>query len=210
MSTVHSERLLTFGKHRFIPGKIVCVGQNYTEHIRELGSQPTSVPVIFCKPASAVAQQISLPSGCGDCHFEAELSFLIIGGELRAVALGLDLTLRDLQKKLKTAGHPWERAKAFDGSAYFSEFVDLPGSLDRLSLELLVNGQLRQRGGVSGMIHSPMSLLNEVQSFLTLDDYDVLMTGTPAGVGPLAPGDTLTGRVMVDDQVMISTTWTVE
>lgn len=210
MSAFHPQRLLTFQNQQFTPGKIVCVGQNYLEHIRELGSQPSSVPVIFCKPASALARQISLPMGRGDCHFEAELSFLIIEKKLTAVSLGLDLTLRDLQKQLKKAGHPWERAKAFNGSALFSDFISLPGSIDQLRLELFVNGQLRQQGRVGEMIHSPQELLNEVQEFLTLDDFDVLMTGTPSGVGALISGDSLEGRVLVADQQIISHTWYVE
>lgn len=210
MAERHPYRLLHHENREFTPGKIVCVGQNYREHIRELGSVPPAVPVIFCKPASALSPRIVLPSGQGECHFEAELSFLIRWGSLQAVALGLDLTLRDVQNALKAAGHPWERAKSFDGSALFSRFVDLPESLDGLELELRVNGQLRQRGGVREMMHSPSALLAEVQRFMTLDDDDILMTGTPSGVGALRSGDRLEGRVQDGGTSLVSQCWRVE
>lgn len=189
-------------------GKVVCVGRNYLAHIRELGHTVPETPILFMKPATALRnldQPIHWPPGQGACHHEVELAVLL-GQELRqadvaiaraAVAgygIALDLTLRDLQNTLKAQGHPWEIAKAFDGSCPMSPFL----SVDRLpdphaiELGLQVNGELRQHGNTGGMIHGIFDLLAYMSTYFTLQPGDIALTGTPAGVGLLQPGDALT------------------
>ncbi len=118
------------------PSKIVCIGRNYVEHIRELGNEIPTEPVIFIKPNSAIAENIH-SNDSEEIHFEGEISFMVRSGELAAVGFGLDLTKRNLQSRLKAKGLPWERAKAFDGAAVFSEFVSFDGGINDLRLELI-------------------------------------------------------------------------
>jgi 2-keto-4-pentenoate hydratase/2-oxohepta-3-ene-1,7-dioic acid hydratase in catechol pathway len=191
------------------PSKIVCIGQNYVEHIKELGNEMPSQPVIFIKPNSAISTEIH--SGVPELvHHEAELSFVVIGGQLAAVGFGLDLTKREVQTSLRKQGMPWERSKAFDGSAIFSDFVGFSGDLGELRLELYVNEHLVQQGGVELMINKPVEILLEAGSFLSFEDGDVIMTGTPKGVGPIHAGDNLRGRVFNGDNLLVEDTWVVK
>lgn len=188
------------------PGKIVCVGRNYADHARELNNPVPTEPVFFMKPASAIAGDLIAPAA--PARFEAELTYLYRGGALAGLGLGLDLTLGALQKDLKSKGLPWERAKAFRGSAVFSRFIEVAG-VARPGLELLVNGTVRQQGDLTGMIFSPDVLRERIEAEFGLEDGDLIMTGTPAGVGDLVAGDTLVGRVMDAERVVLETTWTV-
>lgn len=197
-----------FKAQSITPSKVVCVGRNYVAHIEELDNAIPTEPVIFLKPNSAITNQLVL-TGKDEIHYESELSFLINGGELVAVGFGLDLTKRQIQNELKNKGLPWERAKAFDQSAVFSEFVPIPGAIEDLSLELSINGVLTQQGGCSMMLYSPNDLVKEINSFLTLVDGDIVMTGTPAGVGLIHDGDEFIGRIYADDQLLIEVRWTV-
>ncbi len=190
------------------PSKIVCVGRNYVEHIRELGNEMPEQPVIFIKPNSAIGDVIR-SNVIEPVHYEAELSFMIESGRLAAVGFGLDLTRRGLQSRLKEKGLPWERAKAFDGAAIFSRFVACPGDISRLRLELLINGQVIQRGGYELMINKPAELLAEAAGFLSFEDGDLLMTGTPAGVGAVTAGDRFIGRVYDADELLLEAEWVV-
>jgi 2-keto-4-pentenoate hydratase/2-oxohepta-3-ene-1,7-dioic acid hydratase in catechol pathway len=188
------------------PSKIVCVGRNYVAHIEELGNEIPDNMVVFNKPNSAISQ--SLHADLGErLHYEGELAFVVQRGTLAAVGFGLDLTKRDLQSKLKEKGLPWERAKAFDGAALFSEFVTLPPDINSLSLKLTINSEVRQHGGVSLMMYTPDTIVAELASFTTLEDGDVIMTGTPAGVGEVHQGDTFTGEVLAGEQVLVSKSW---
>ena len=128
------------------PSKVVCIGRNYAAHIEELNNAVPDQPVIFIKPNSAISNEIQLNSG-EEIHYEGEISFVIKNNKISAVGFGLDLTKRAVQSKLKAKGLPWERAKSFDGSALFSEFKTLHGSVENLRLELHINGELIQRGG---------------------------------------------------------------
>ncbi|MFO7641600.1 MAG: fumarylacetoacetate hydrolase family protein [Candidatus Competibacteraceae bacterium] len=188
-------------------GKIVCVGRNYLEHIRELNNAVPETPILFMKPATALVgldQPIQLPRGRGECQHEIELAVLI-GRELRqadaatarqAVAgygVALDLTLRDLQNELKKKGHPWEIAKAFDGSCPLSPFL-VPEALpdpQAAELALRANGELRQQGNTRLMMVGIFELMAYISTHFTLRPGDVVLTGTPAGVGPLRSGDVL-------------------
>ena len=188
-------------------GKVVCIGRNYLDHIRELNNAVPETPILFIKPATALwplDQPIRLPEGRGACHHEVELAVLI-GQELRdadaamarqAVAgygVALDLTLRDLQNQLKKQGHPWETAKAFDGSCPLSPFLK-PEALPEpqaADLSLQVNGAVRQQGNTRLMMIGIFDLIAYISTHFTLQPGDVVLTGTPAGVAPLAGGDAL-------------------
>ncbi len=192
------------------PSKIVCVGRNYVAHIRELGNEVPGSMVVFNKPNSAITDILRSHVDDQILHYESELAFTIKHGALAAVGFGLDLTKRTLQTALKEKGLPWERAKAFDGAALFSEFVALPADIKRLSLRLEVDGELRQAGGVDSMIYQPDTILRELATFITLEDGDIIMTGTPAGVGEVGPGHLLEGRVLLGDKPLVSAAWVAQ
>ena len=188
-------------------GKVVCIGRNYLDHIRELNNAMPETPILFMKPATALAgldQPIRLPAGRGECHHEVELAVLV-GRELRnadadaarqAVAgygIALDLTLRDLQNELKKKGHPWETAKAFDGSCPLSPFLKPEALPDpqTTDLALRVNGEIRQQSNTRQMMLGIFELIAYISTHFTLRPGDVVLTGTPAGVGPLRSDDRL-------------------
>ena len=189
------------------PSKIVCIGRNYLEHIRELGNETPDAMVIFNKPNSAISQTLLAESG-EPLHYEGEICFVVRGGELGAVGFGLDLTRRELQSKLKAKGLPWERAKAFDGAACFSDFVSLGDTpIESLSLQLQVDGELRQDGGYDLMMHKPLQILEGIREFMSLDDGDIIMTGTPKGVGQVKSGERFVGRILSADAELVSGEW---
>lgn len=193
-------------------GKCVCVGRNYAEHARELGNDVPEEPLLFMKPATALCslhEPLVLPQGQGPVHHEVEMVVMIgerLSGEtdletirfaIAAYGVGLDLTLRDLQSRLKEKGHPWERAKGFDGGAPVSGFIDARGISVRQNLEvsLEVNGESRQHGHTGQMLFPTFELIAQINQVFTLEPGDLIFTGTPAGVGPLASGDKLTARL---------------
>jgi len=191
------------------PSKIVCVGRNYAAHIEELGNEVPDDMVVFNKPNSAISN--TLYSTLDEpLHYEGELAFVVEAGKLAAVGFGLDLTKRALQSKLKEKGLPWERAKAFDGAALFSEFVSLPQKISKLSLQLMVDGALRQSGGVELMMYKPKTILRELSKFTTLQDGDIIMTGTPEGVGIVNARERFEGTVLAGTEKLVSAAWTAE
>jgi len=184
------------------PGKIVCVGRNYAEHARELNNPIPTSPLLFIKTASCVVPfeaPIVLPKGKGSCHHELEIALLMGADGPIGVGLALDLTLRDLQDQLKAKGHPWEKAKAFDGACPLSDFVALDealyAQLGNLSLQLFRNGDIQQEGNSSQMLMSITALIGEINHYFSLQEGDVVLTGTPAGVGPLVSGDKLEAKL---------------
>jgi len=192
------------------PSKIVCIGRNYVDHIQELANEIPDEMVVFFKPNSAITNNLTALHLDDELHYEAELSFLYQQGRFTAVALGLDLTKRAVQAKLKTKGLPWERAKAFDGSALFSDFVTFEQSnLEQLTLSLMINQQEKQQGGVALMMIKPEAILEELQTFTCLEDGDIVMTGTPKGVGIIKAGDDFSGQVSLQgqDTPLISCQW---
>ena len=191
------------------PSKIVCVGQNYAEHIKELNNEVPDQPVIFIKPNSAIAKDIHFDKH-SLIHFEGEITFLVSSGKLKGVGFGLDLTKRELQSKLRSKGLPWERAKAFDGAAVFSDFVSFHGDIKTLRMELYINDDLVQSGGYDLMLNKPESLLNEVKGFSSFEDGDLLMTGTPKGVGPIRVGDHFIGKIFEDKRLVVAGSWMVK
>lgn len=197
-----------FAGQAVTPSKIVCVGRNYAAHIEELGNTVPDRPVLFIKPNSAIGDLPCAVPG-EQIHYEGELALLIRGGGIAGVGFGLDLTRRALQAELKQAGLPWERAKAFDGAAIFSEFVYFDGDPADLRLELRINDRLVQAAGVDLMLTPPGELLADIRADFSLVDDDVVMTGTPSGVGPLVPGDVLHGRILDADRLLAEGQWTV-
>jgi 2-keto-4-pentenoate hydratase/2-oxohepta-3-ene-1,7-dioic acid hydratase in catechol pathway len=188
-------------------GKVVCIGRNYAAHAKELNNPIPSTPILFMKPSTSMVsfdQPFSIPANQGEVHHEVEIAVLI--GEpltqatpiqakqsIAGIGLALDLTLRDVQSKLKENGHPWEIAKAFDGSCPISDFVKPSAITDltNISLSLHNNGELKQQGNSSDMLTPIVELLVHISQIFTLQPGDVVLTGTPAGVGPLHSGDQL-------------------
>ena len=191
------------------PSKIVCIGQNYVEHIWELGNEIPAQPVIFLKPNSAISATIR-SSDKDVIHHEGEISFIVIAGELSAVGFGLDLTKREIQTSLRNKGMPWERSKAFDGSAVFSDFVTFTRNPAELRLELYINDRLAQQGSFDLMMNKPDEILNEAQGFLSFEDGDVIMTGTPKGVGPIHKDDDVNGKIFAGEKLVVEGAWTVK
>jgi len=191
------------------PSKLVCVGRNYVEHINELDNEVPEEMVVFLKPNSAIGKEVNAFHQ-EDLHYEAELCFVYQEGRFGAVGFGLDLTKRALQSKLKAKGLPWERAKAFDGSAVLSEFVSIEKIEQSMTLELRINDKLIQQGGIELMIYKPDEILAQIQSFMTLEDGDVVMTGTPKGVGKVESGAKFQGKVLSNNRELISAYWQVK
>ena len=200
-------RSIQFENQSITPGKIVCIGKNYAAHIEEMNSAVPEQMVVFMKPNSAIGTTLRAVAD-EPLHYECEICLLVKNGDILGIGVGLDLTKRDLQGKLKQAGLPWERAKAFDGAALFSEFIAAPVDPLELRLELWVDRALRQRGEATAMLYQPSVIVGELNTFLTLDDFDVIMTGTPAGVGPIAVGEHFEARLLQSDSTLISASWT--
>ncbi|MDN5109061.1 fumarylacetoacetate hydrolase family protein [Aliarcobacter butzleri] len=186
-----------------IPSKVICIGRNYVDHIKELNNEIPENMVFFIKPNSAISQKLIFPQNQTSCHYEAEISFLIKEDKIVAVGFGLDLTLREIQSKLKEKGLPWERAKAFDNSAVFSKFVEFKQDISKLGIELFINDELKQKGDYSLMINKPDEIIKEAKIFLSFEDGDILMSGTPKGVGEFKKGDIFVGKILYDKKVII-------
>lgn len=197
---------IKFNGQRIYPSKIICIGRNYVEHIEELKNEMPTEPVIFIKPNSAISNDLYTHEQ-DEIHYEGEITFLIQSGELHAVGFGFDLTKREIQSRLKTKSLPWERAKAFDKSAVFSEFVCFDGKVQDLRMELYINGNLIQKAGYDLMLNKPHDLLDEIKTFLSLEDGDVIMTGTPKGVGKVNSGDRFSGKIFERDKLLVESTW---
>ncbi|MCG9789204.1 fumarylacetoacetate hydrolase family protein [Vibrio barjaei] len=195
------------GDDSFFPSKILCVGRNYVEHINELGNEIPENMVVFNKPNSSIASE--LYSYLDEpLHYEAEICFLVRNQQLYAVGFGLDLTKRSLQSKLKQKGLPWERAKAFDNSAKFSRFIPLSDmDVSELEVELFINSMRMQLGGTKQMLYKPDVILQELASYTELQDGDIVMTGTPQGVGEIVAGDRFLGRIKYAGRAIVEVEW---
>ena len=201
--------------------KIICIGRNYADHARELGNQAPAEPVVFLKPQSAILSHkhpFYIPEWTHDVHHEIELVVKInrLGKTISEshasryydeVGLGIDFTARDIQTQLKAKGHPWERAKAFDGSAVVSQFMkltDLGKEVQDLQFQLTNRGQVVQEGHTKDMLFSVDRLISEVSKFMTLKVGDLLFTGTPAGVAAVRPQDRLVGTLEGNDLLAVN------
>ena len=187
--------------------KIFCVGRNYAEHAKELGNALPEAPVIFMKPDTALlapGAKFEYPSFTSDLHYEIEL-VLRIGKTAKniaaanalscvdAITVGIDFTARDVQAGLKSKGLPWEKAKAWDNSAIIGDWKPFNADGGEILFSLIKNGQKAQSGTTQDMIYSFETLLEHISGYFTLSPGDLVYTGTPAGVGPCLPGDTLAG-----------------
>lgn len=189
--------------------KIICIGRNYTKHIEELQNERPDEPVVFMKPDSAILLKqhpFVIPEFSEDIHHELEIIVKInkVGKYIESkfahkyydeIGVGIDFTARDLQQKLKDKGLPWEKAKAFDGSAVIGDFVSKSDfkSLDNLNFEMTNNGVTVQKGNTSFMLWKIDELIAYVSQFFTLKIGDIIFTGTPEGVAVVRPEDVLEG-----------------
>ena len=192
-------------------GKILCIGRNYVDHIRELGNEAPAAPVIFMKPASAVINNgdvVVIPAYSNNCHHEAELALLVgtTGRNISEAAatsclagygVAIDLTLRDVQDELKKKGLPWDIAKGFDTACPLSDFIPAGQVADpqNLTITMKVNGELRQNGSTALMIHSVAQIISHLSTIFTLEPGDIILTGTPAGVSRIVAGDLLSAEI---------------
>ena len=211
-------RIPVRGGGTFPVRRIYCVGRNFAEHAREMGvSVPTSAadrgsPVFFCKPADAIVLdgQVPYPRGTRELHHEVELVVAIgrdagpdpiapadAASYVFGYALGLDLTRRDLQTEAKAKGLPWDTGKAFDHSAPISEIVPAGafGDVAARAIELSVNGRVRQHSGFDDLVWTVPEIVHELSRLFALRAGDLVFMGTPAGVGPLVPGDFYAARI---------------
>jgi len=198
-----------FDGRELCPSKIVCVGRNYAAHVRELENELPERPVLFIKPNSALAHDIVYVDD-EPVHYEGEITFLVVAGAIAGVGFGLDLTKRRLQNELKAKGLPWERAKAFDKSAVFSDFVAFARDPGALRMELTIDGALVQSGGCRSMLNSPAELLKDIQEVFSLEDGDLIMTGTPQGVGVIHRGEQFTGALFEGEAMLVQRSWVVK
>ncbi len=200
--------------------KCICVGRNYAAHAAELNNALPTEPVIFIKPSTAVlppGAAFRLPEFSRDMHYEGELIFRIgrlakdvseahARSVIDGVGVGIDWTARDLQNELKSKGLPWERSKAFDGSAVLSAFepIDAFADLGDIHFTLSLNGELRQQGHSADMLYPVARVIAFVSRYFTLEPGDVLFTGTPVGVGAVKAGDRL--EMSLEGRPMLSVT----
>ncbi len=192
-------------------GKIVCVGLNYTKHIEEMSTKISSEPVLFLKPSTSIlveGEKIKLPAFSKEIHHEVEMA-LLIGKETKdinkktwtshvsGVSVALDLTLRDLQNEAKQKGRPWCVSKGFDGACPVGRFVPLSevGNICNLGIELYKNGEIKQKGNTCQMIFPPGELLAYISIIFTLEPGDIILTGTPAGIGPIYSKDVIQAKI---------------
>ena len=143
-------------------------------------------------------------------HYEAELSLIVENNQFIGAGIGLDLTKREVQSVLKGKGLPWERAKAFDQSAVFSAFTRIDNNVETLRLVLLINDQVIQQANYDLMIYKPAEIVKDVSEFMSFENNDVLMTGTPKGVGKINVGDIFVGNLYDQDKLLLTQTWTVK
>ena len=198
--------------------KILCIGRNYADHISELNNERPSEPVIFLKPDTAILKDnepFYHPDFSNDIHHEVEIVLKInkVGKNIETkfahkyydeIGIGIDFTARDIQSKLKEKGLPWEKAKAFNGSAPISGFVSKSQftGLNNLNFHLEVNGEIKQTGNTKMMLWNFDEIIEEISKYFTLKTGDLIFTGTPAGVGKVVVGDKLTA--FIEGMVMMS------
>lgn len=191
--------------------KIIAVGRNYAEHAKELNNSVPESPVIFMKPETAVLKDnkpFYHPDFSDDIHYEVEIVLKIAkggkyipekfaGNYFEEIGLGIDFTARDIQKKHKEKGLPWELAKAFDSSAPTSRFIPKSAfeNLYAINFRLDINGETKQKGNTKDMTYSFEELIAFISQYITLKKGDLIFTGTPAGVGKISIGDKLTGYI---------------
>lgn len=206
--------------NEYIIGKILCIGRNYVDHIKELGNEAPAAPVVFMKPATSViagGERVVIPPYSSECHYEAELAVLIgkdgkdiVEAEALSYVAGygvaIDMTLRDVQDGLRKKGLPWDIAKGFDTSCPLSDFVpaDWVPDPQNLAIRLLLNGEERQNGSTGLMMHTVAAIISYLSGIFTLEEGDVILTGTPAGVGKVVAGDRMEAGIVGVGTITVS------
>jgi 2-keto-4-pentenoate hydratase/2-oxohepta-3-ene-1,7-dioic acid hydratase in catechol pathway len=196
---------ISLGDTNLTPSKVVCIGRNYVEHIKELGNEIPKNMVVFNKPNSAITDTLHYYGEA--CRFEGEICLLIQDGGVAGIGFGLDLTHADTQNTLKAKGLPWERAKSFDGSAVLSDFVSFEGDITCITFEMRINGKLVQHATYDLMMYKPTEMIAEINRFMTLEDGDIIMTGTPKGVGYYNVGDVFEAEVTCGGKSLLRVKW---
>lgn len=204
--------------------KVVCVGRNFASHARELGNEIPETPLLFMKPASSLcdlSEPIVIPENLGAVHYETELAVLLqkplknaseqaVEQAIWGYGIALDLTLRDLQTALKAKGQPWEKAKAFDGACPVSGFIEKNKvTLDKLSIKCTLNGKAVQDLDPKHMLWKPHALIAYMSQCFSLEAGDIILTGTPEGVGALHAGDVFEFQLKNENRVMMDIRSTV-
>ena len=200
--------------------KLICIGRNYSEHIRELANERPEEPVVFIKPDSAILpkeQDFYIPEFTKEVHYEVEVLVRIdkVGKHIDPkfahtyydeIGLGIDFTARDLQSALKEKGLPWEKAKGFDGAAVIGKWVSKSKfrDINDLNFELYKNGEVVQQGSTSLMLWGIDDLISYVSQFFTLKKGDIIFTGTPKGVGRIQPNDYLSGSLEKEEMFTVN------
>lgn len=188
-------------------GKIIGIGWNYRSHLAETNAELPKEPIVFLKPSSCLigdGDDITIPEGVGEVHYEGELA-LIIGRTCKDVpeseasscishlAVFNDVTAREMQTDARNTGNPWSISKGMDTFGPMSVPVPVDGiDIMNLDIEVTVNGELKQKGNTSYMIFPPAKLISFVSKFMTIEEGDIIATGTPEGIGPIRKGDTVT------------------
>ena len=205
---------------RYAVGKVICLGKNYVEHIKELGEEMPDRAIIFIKPATSIiadGDEVVIPDYSDNCHHEVELA-LLIGKTAKAVpaekamehiagyGVAIDMTLRDVQGEQKKKGLPWEIAKGFDTSCPLSDFVPAEQVNDPHNLQLIlkVNDEVRQDGNTSFMMRQLPQIIEEMSAIFTLEEGDVILTGTPEGVSRVQSGDVMTAEIEQVGQLKVT------
>ncbi|HFQ62401.1 MAG TPA: FAA hydrolase family protein [Epsilonproteobacteria bacterium] len=201
-------KTITYNKHSLVPSKVICVGRNYVEHIKELNNETPESMVLFNKPNSAITD--SLVYIQEDCRFEGEICFLIKNKQIEGIGFGLDLTKADIQNKMKEKGLPWERAKGFDGSAVLSPFVKFSGDIQTIEMKLFINGRIAQHANYALMIYKPEEILREIETFMTLENGDIIMSGTPKGVATYKRNDVFLAVIYVGGKIVLKKEFIVQ
>lgn len=207
MQTVH----ILSSQKVFRVGKIVCLARNYADHIKELGNEVPDKPVLFIKPATSIirdGENVVIPAYSNDCHYEVELAVLIgkyaknipereAMSHVAGYGVAIDMTLRDVQSELKAKGLPWEIAKGFDTACPLSDFVAASEVEDPhdLGIRLSVDGQVRQDASTALMMRRLPAIIQAISAIFTLEEGDIILTGTPAGVGPVGRGSRLRAEI---------------
>ena len=191
--------------------KIICIGRNYVNHIEELNNERPDEPIIFMKPDTAILPKktpFTIPEFSNEVHYEIEILVKIskVGKYIdtkfahkyyEEIGLGIDFTARDIQDKLKEKGLPWEKAKAFDGSAIIGDFLPKNNynSMENITFELKNNGKTVQKANTSQMLWKIDEIISHISKYFTLKKGDIIFTGTPEGVAKVSPNDVLEGFI---------------
>ena len=201
-------KTINYNNTKITPSKVVCIGRNYVEHIKELNNETPKNMVVFNKPNSAISDTLYYIDE--NTRFEGEICFLIQNKKISGIGFGLDLTKADIQNYMKQKGLPWERAKSFNNSAILSNFIKFKDDIRNLKMELYINNTLIQYATYDLMIYKPNNMIEEILSFMDLEDGDIIMSGTPKGVGTFQKGDIFIGKLYNKEKLLLEIEWDVK